>query len=149
MNILIAYDTYSSTTESVVDVIVQKMTEKSHQTKVLRIRDIKNPDEIKGFDLVLFATPSWLERGQEGQPHVSFLEFIDAAKDTSYEEVKFAVIGLGNSTYAHFCQAADILETFMKDKHAQCIKETLKLDAYYENMERETPRLASWLDSLV
>jgi len=149
MNILIAYDTYSSTTATVVDIVDQKAQEKGHTTKVLLVRDIQSPEDVKGYDLVIFATPSWMERGQEGQPHTSFLDFIDKAKGASYEGLKYTVIGLGNSTYAHFCQAADILEGFIKDKGGVSVQEALKLDAYYENTNREKPRLLSWLDSLL
>lgn len=148
MNICIAYETYSSSTETVVTIVATKLTEKGHAVTVRRMRDGVRPEDLKKTDLTIFATPSWFECGKEGQPHISFLNFMDTAQNESFSGMKFALIGLGDSTYAHFCHAIDLLGGFLERHEAQNIAPTLKLDSFLSNTEHETKRLEEWIDRL-
>lgn len=148
MNICIAYETYSSSTETVVALVASKLTGKGHIVTVKRMRDGVNPQDLKSADLTIFATPSWFERGKEGQPHISFLNFMDTAQNESFKDMKFALIGLGDSTYAHFCHAIDMLGGFLERHEAKNVTQTLKLDSFLSNTGPETKRLEEWIDQL-
>lgn len=148
MNICIAYETYSSSTETVVNIVADKLKTKGHTVTIKRMRDGVNPQDLKQVDLAIFATPSWFERGKEGQPHISFLNFMDTAHEESFKDMKFALIGLGDSTYAHFCHAIDMLGGFLERHEAKNVTETLKLDSFFSNTENETKRLEQWIDQL-
>lgn len=148
MNICIAYETYSSSTETVVTIVATRLTEKGHTVTVRRMRDGVQTEDLKKTDLTIFASPSWFERGKEGQPHISFLNFMDTAQNESFKDMKFALIGLGDSTYAHFCHAVDMLGGFFERHEAINIAPTLKLDSFLSNSEHETQRLHQWLDQL-
>ena len=148
MNICIAYETYSSSTETVVTIAAAHLTEKGHVVTVKRMRDGVHPQDLKNTDLTIFATPSWFERGKEGQPHIAFLNFMDAAQNESFKDMKFVLIGLGDSTYAHFCHAVDMLGGFLERHEAKNIAETLKLDSFFSNTDQESKRLVEWLDRL-
>ncbi len=148
MNICIAYETYSSSTETVVTIVAAKLKDRGHTVTIKRMRDGIQPSDLKNADLTIFATPSWFERGKEGQPHISFLDFMDQAHNESFKGMKFALIGLGDSTYAHFCHAIDMLGGFFERHEGVNITETLKLDGFFSNTEQETKRLEDWVNQL-
>lgn len=147
MNILIIYETYSSSTETVSGIIAKELTEKGHTVNVARMKDTMDFMNEK-HDLVIFATPSWFDRGQEGQPHMAFLQYMDEHTNDDFSSLSCAFVGLGDSSYAHFCLAIDTLEDFFTKRGAKNIGETLKLDNFYFNPEKETKKITVWIDSL-
>lgn len=147
MDILIIYETYSSSTEAVSGILAKYLTEKGHIVTINRMKD--NMDFMnQKHDLVLFATPSWFDRGQEGQPHMAFLQFMDEHTNDDFSTLSCSFVGLGDSSYAHFCLAIDTLEDFFTKRGAKKKGETLKLDNFYFNAEHETRKLISWTDAL-
>lgn len=147
MDILIVYETYSSTTETVSGIIAKNLSEKGHTVAIHRMKDDMSFMEEK-HDLVIFATPSWFDRGEEGQPHMAFLQYMDEHTNDDFSALSCAFVGLGDSSYAHFCLAIDTLEDFFTKRGAKNIGETLKLDNFYFNSEQETKKLISWIDKL-
>ncbi len=147
MNIKIIYETYSSSTETVSGLIAKQLTELGHSVDVSRMQDSMNFIN-QNYDLVIFATPSWFDRGQEGQPHMAFLHFMDDHTNTDFTSLKCSFVGLGDSSYAHFCLAIDILEDFFTKRGAHKLGETLKLDNFYFNPDEETVKLNKWIEQL-
>ena len=147
MNILIIYETYSSSTETVSGIIAKHLTEKGHNVHISRMKDNQGFMTEK-HDLTIFATPSWFDRGQEGQPHMAFLQFMDEHLNDDFSSLSCSFVGLGDSSYAHFCLAIDTLEDFFTKRGAKKLGETLKLDNFYFNPEQETKKLTDWIDSL-
>jgi len=147
MNILIIYETYSSSTETVAEIINKKLTEMGHTIKVIRMKDNMGFMQEKR-DLVIFATPSWFDRGEEGQPHIAFLQFMDEHTHDDFLTLSCSFVGLGDSSYAHFCLAIDTLEDFFTKRGAKKLGETLKLDNFYFNPEEETKKLTAWINTL-
>ncbi|MBP9691627.1 flavodoxin family protein, partial [Candidatus Woesebacteria bacterium] len=147
MNIQILFETYSSTTEGVVGIAGKKLGEQGHKVEIGRMKDHMNFME-KPVDLVIFATPSWFDRGQEGQPHISFLEFMDHNVHTDFSKLNCAFIGLGDTNYSHFCLAIDTLEDFFTKRGAKNIGSVLKLDNFQFNTDLETRRLNTWIEEL-
>ncbi|MBP9691433.1 flavodoxin-like domain-containing protein, partial [Candidatus Woesebacteria bacterium] len=129
MNIQILFETYSSTTAGVVEIMEKKLQELGHAVEIGHMKDHMNFME-KPTDLVIFATPSWFDRGQEGQPHISFLEFMDQNQHADFSKLTCAFVGLGDSNYPHFCLAIDTLEDFFTKRGAKNITNALKLDNF-------------------
>src|SRR5690606_14932298 len=136
------------TTETVVGIIADYLQTKGHTVIIKRMRDGVTISELTNTDLTIFATPSWLERKLDGQPHTSFLQFMDAAQNDSFSGMKYALVGLGDSTYARFCHGIDVIEEFLKQKQTEKKGETLKLDSFFFDQERQTVRLNEWLEQL-
>lgn len=147
MRIALLYETYSSTTESVVMIVKDLWVQKGHEVVVSKLQD-RMDFTTESYDLVVLATPSWFDRGREGQPHTAFLTYMDAHAQDNFSQKKFGFIGLGDSNYAHFCLAIDILEDFFVQRGAQKWGETLKLDNFYLNTEGETKKIQDWCNTL-
>ncbi len=146
MRILQLFATYSGSTQAASEILSQELTS-HHTVRVKSPGDVK-PDEIKTYDVVIFCTPTWDLNGLEGQPHELFIEFIHKAKGVSFTGTKFAVMGLGDSSYTHFCGSVDVLEGFIKSAGGTLIIPSLRIDGFFYNQEKHTESIKKWAHTL-
>ncbi|KKZ59654.1 FMN-binding protein MioC [Haemophilus haemolyticus] len=74
--------------------------------------------------------------------------FDELAKNQSdFSNVRFAVVGLGNSDYDTFCYAADKVEQTLQEKNAVKICETLKIDVL--NVDDQEGYAEAWLPRFI
>jgi flavodoxin I len=147
MKILILFATYSYGTQTVSDAVREFLTGKGHDVLVKHINDA-SPKDVDGYDLTILASPSWDYEGVEGQPHEGFISFIKQSENISMQGKKFAIVGLGDSTYAHFCGAVDHLEAFVKKTNGTLVHPSLRIDKFYFNQEENLQKLNAWLEDL-
>ncbi len=147
MKILLAFETYSGGTMAASEFAAKILTTKGHTVELKRSSELQKT-EFDNYDLVILATPSWLERGDEGQPHENFLKFIDTFQGVSFANKKFALFGLGDQTYAHFGRGVDRLATFVTNNGGQIISTPLKIDGFYFNQKQNEEILQSWIENL-
>ena len=74
-----------------------------------------------------------------------FDELVDSQKD--FSDVRFAVVGLGNSDYDTFCYAAEQVEQTLQVKSAVKICETLKIDVL--NVDDQESYAEEWLPNFI
>ncbi|WP_044469552.1 FMN-binding protein MioC [Mannheimia massilioguelmaensis] len=67
--------------------------------------------------------------------------------DTDLSEVRFAVVGLGNSDYDTFCQAVDKVETTLNKQGAKQICKSLRIDVL--TIEDHEQAAEDWLPNFV
>jgi len=147
MNILLLYETYSGGTLSAAEYLKIVLIEKGHKVTLSTTHE-SNPQTYPSYDLVIMGTPSWLEQNKEGQPHAYFLQFMTNTKDFSFEGTTFAIFGLGDRTYAHFCKAVDTLHEYLSSKKGVVVGQDLKIDSYLFDPEKGKKELRLWVDSL-
>ena len=146
MNILLLYTTNSGSTQTAADIV------KSDLTAAGNTVTMKNPksstfDEVKSADLIIIASPSWDYEGKEGQPHEDFNNLLKEFEGKTLADKSFAILGLGDSSYTHFCGAVDVFEESIKKLSAKLIIPSLRIDRYYQN--HDAPQLVkSWTKSL-
>ncbi|WP_088329689.1 FMN-binding protein MioC [Lacimicrobium sp. SS2-24] len=58
--------------------------------------------------------------------------------------IRYLIIGLGDSSYDTFCEAAKTLHRLMQERGAQCIQEPLFIDVLHHPIPEE--EAAAWLD---
>lgn len=74
-----------------------------------------------------------------------FDELANSQKD--FSDVRFGVVGLGNSDYDTFCYAAEQVEQALQAKSAVKICETLKIDVL--NVDDQESYAEEWLPSFI
>ncbi len=148
MKILIAYATYSGSTQTACEFLAEKLKEKNQEASMKTINELSF-DEIFQYDLVIFASPTWDFEGKEGQPHQDFVSFMDKNKNQDLKNKEFAVIGLGDSSYSHFCGAVDIIEDFIKAHNGKIKTESLKIDGYLFDIDKNNNLIISWLEKII
>ncbi len=148
MNVLIIYATFSGSTLTAAQLIEAVLKRKGHAV-TLKSANEADPSEMNNYDLVVLGSCTWDFSGLEGQLHSYFVDFAKKLQGKDFSQKKFAVFGLGDKTYTHFCAAVDHLEKIVADVKGQKIKDSLRIDRFYFNQEAETKRLQSWAEKLV
>lgn len=147
MNILFLYATNSGSTMDATS-SVKSLLEASGHTVTLKNPKESSFDELTKADCIVIASPSWDYEGKEGQPHEDFDALLKELEGKSLEGKPFAILGLGDSSYTHFCGAVDIFESMVQGVKGKLIVPSLRIDRFYQ--KRENPDLVkSWADSLV
>lgn len=146
MKILLAYATYSSGTDLATQ-IVQEILQKQHNVVRKDIRTVSF-NELENADVILFASPSWRTRKGDGQPHEFFLDYIDSMQGKSLPEKRFAIVGLGDSAYTHFCGAVDVLESFVSQLGGNLLIPSLRIDGFYFSQQKNEDHIRDWTHSL-
>lgn len=146
MNILITYATYSTGTESAVRVLESVLTP-THTVTVKQILS-SSLEEMKAADLTVLASPSWDLEGKEGQPHEDYLLFMRQSEGKTTPGKKFAILGLGDSTYTYFCGAVTHLEEFVKKLGGTLTTPSLKIDGYFFNQAANDEKIKEWAAKL-
>ncbi|MBI4084814.1 MAG: flavodoxin family protein [Candidatus Levybacteria bacterium] len=147
MKILLVFATYSSGTHMASDVVSQQLSAKGHTVELKDVQEVQL-DAFNNYDLIILATPSWDIGGQGGQPHEHFVAFIANAKGKTTPGKKFAVFGLGDSSYPQFCGGVDHLEKFVKDLQGILVAPSLRIDGYFFNQDEANNKISEWLASL-
>lgn len=148
MNVLIVYATYSGGTEQGAQIIADVLKEKKYSVDVKRA-DAALADEFKDYDLVVLGSPSWLDLDyKNGRPHQYMIELMDKAVDIKTVGTKYAVFGMGDTNYAWFCGAVDYLQDFVKQLGGQLVTESLRIDGFYFDEERNREKVAIWAKKL-
>lgn len=124
------------------------LTKLDHSVTMKDVRDT-NPDELDSYDLIILGSPSWDYEGKEGQPHTDFLPFMEKFKENQLKDIQFAILGLGDSSYSHFCGAVDVLTEFVQKLGGKMKPEPLKIDGFYFDQEKNTKLIQEWTNKLV
>ena len=144
MKTLLIYATNTGSTLEVANYIAQEFSEKNQEITVKDVRNL-TPETLSDYDLIIFGAPTW----GEGELLESFARVLEKFTDEKFPDKKFAVFGLGDSTYTHFCSAADHLENFVKKIEGTLIVPTLKIDNFYFNQQQEIPKISEWAKEIL
>lgn len=147
MKILIVYATYSSGTHMAADVVSQELQKAGHTVDLKSVEET-NIDDFNNYDIVLLGSPSWDIAGQGGQPHEHFVAFIQKASGKAFPGKKFAIFGLGDSTYPEFCGAVTHLEKFVDQLQGKRILDSLKIDGYFFNQDEANTKITEWVNHI-
>lgn len=147
MNVLIAYATNTSSTMMAAQTVADTLTSLSHAVSLKTVLDT-TVEELGNYDLIVLASPSWDFEGQDGMPHEWFIEFMKKAEGQSYAGKKFAILGLGDSSYTHFCGAVEHLEAFVTKTGGVLAAPSMKIDRFFENQDTYTQQLTDWATTL-
>ena len=148
MNILIIFATYSGGTQLAADAVAKTLQKKGQAVRVMNPKLVKAGD-ITSSDLSVFCSPSWDVNGKSGQPHEDFLFLIKETVNVLFEGKQFAVLGLGDSSYPHFCGAVNELELFVAQKKGVLKMPSLRIDGFFYDEGKHTKTIEEWANNLV
>ena len=160
MDVLIVYGTYSGGTFEVAKEVESLLKEKGHKTTLQNIIGTSSTgayefrgddllEQMKSQDLVILGSCTWFEDGAEGQMHSGFRSFEKKIANKSFNDMKFAIYGLGDSNYIHFCGAVDHLEKLVTGRQGNLVNPSLRIDRYYTNTKEVSENLKIWVEKLL
>lgn len=148
MKILISYATYSGSTEATAEYIKDLLDKQNHDVTFKNIAEVM-AEEIKNYDLSLFGSPSWLQNGEQGQPHTYFFDFFETYKDELFENTRIGLFGLGDQTYTYYCGAVDIIGQFFTERKATIQGETLRIENFYIDNNGKEEQVKEWVNQMM
>jgi flavodoxin short chain len=148
MKVLIIYATNSGSTEICAKVIKETLEKLKHEISMVKAAEAK-ADMLRGLDLVLLGSPSWEYGEKEGMPHEDMMDFFSKlnSKDLAGAK-KYAVFGCGDRSYAYFCHAVEYIEDFLKTNGINVASESLKVDSFFFDMDKNIEEVENWSKSL-
>jgi flavodoxin len=148
MKILFIYATYSTGTLTMAEHAIEYLKEMGqNEIKLLRADKVQGVD-IMDNDLIFMASPSWMVQKKDGMPHEFYLGMMDRLKGQTFAK-KFAVISLGDESYAKVCGSAPHLVEFVQQLGGTLIGEPLCLEGFYFAKDKRLQELKDWLPTVV
>lgn len=152
MNIAIIYATNSGGTQQAAKQIADQLQASKHRVTIKRANEAE-PGDLRDKDLVILGSCTWLgsvgEKVEQGQLQEHMKAFLDQAAKHRYPGQRFAVFGLGDSSYTHFCAAADHLEQFVQRVGGRQVGPTLRFDGFFFDLPANRERLHDWTTELL
>ena len=151
MHICIIYGSNSGSTRAVAELMSQYLIRDKHRVTI-HSADKISPDDIGQANMTLIGSCSWDHfegtKRLEGQLQQHWIELKKKVGSRTYPQHNFAIFGVGDSTYTHFCGAADQLEDLVKKWQGKQIGPTLRLDSYFFEQEARDREIRDWLKRL-
>jgi flavodoxin I len=133
--ILIAYASLSGSTEEIADLLKSRLEQLGHS---IDLREMEQTDVqiLLKYDAFLIGAYTW----GDGELPYEAEDFYEALLQVNLTGKKAAVFGSGDTAYAKFCEAVDILEQRIKECGADLVCEGLKIE-YTPSTQDEKDRL--------
>lgn len=147
MQILLVYATNSGTTMMTAQAIADKLTASGHQVTMKQVIET-SPEDVQTAPAVILGSPSWDFNGMEGMPHEEYVPLLEKLKAMSFNGKPFAIFGLGDSSYTHFCGAVDHLEELVKTGKGKLVAPSLRIDKYFSDQSKHMEAINAWADTL-
>lgn len=146
MKCIVVYGTLSGSTMTAATLVADTLKAAGHEvTSVTADPTIK--DQILSAQAVVFASPSWEDQGKDGQPLPEVRAAIESLSAADLTGKKVALLGLGDTSYPHFCGAVDVMEGLLKDRGVSVVTPSLKIDRYYSSPDNEQ-KIKTWTQTL-
>ncbi|HEY0958622.1 MAG TPA: assimilatory sulfite reductase (NADPH) flavoprotein subunit [Novosphingobium sp.] len=109
--------------------------------KLVDMADYKIRQLSQEQDLLIIV--STYGEGDPPQPATGFFEFIESRKAPKLEDVRFAVLALGDSTYEYYCQAGKRLDQRFEELGARRLAPRVDCDVDFEEAAE------AWIASII
>lgn len=100
-----------------------------------------DPEEIHSIHSLIIVTSTYGD-GEPPDNASEWMSFLKFADELDLKHLSYAVIGLGDTYYPHFCQAGKDFDEYLSKRGARALLQRLDCDLYYEEQYSE------WLNSL-
>ena len=141
------YATNSGGTFMASEMVQSTLSKHNHTVTVKQVHETM-PDEFANYDLVVLGSPSWDYEGAEGQPHEDYRPFMEKATGKIFANKPFAIFGLGDRSYTIFTGAVNHLEEFVKKLQGKLVVESLRIDGFYFDQEKNVKLVEEWAEKL-
>jgi sulfite reductase (NADPH) flavoprotein alpha-component len=135
--LLVLYATESGNTEALAGKVKQDAAKRGFAVKLLDMADA-TPEVLKNAGTILALVATWGD-GEPPQRAAPFYRALMADTAPRLEGVKFAVLALGDSSYAQFCETGKLVDQRLEALGAARVADRIDLDLDYE------PAAKTWI----
>lgn len=95
-----------------------------------------DPEEIHNIHRLIIVTSTYGD-GEAPDNASEWMSFVKFAESLDLSHLHYAVIGLGDTYYPHFCQAGKDFDEYLSKHGAHAMLKRLDCDLYYEEQYPE------------
>lgn len=121
--VLVAYASLTGNTEEIAELIVEGIRAAGGEAVLKSVMDC-NADEIKAYEAVMLGAYTW----GDGELPDEFLDFYEELDELDLSACKAAAFGSGDTGYAIYCGAVDQIEEKLKERGAEIVQPSLKIE---------------------
>lgn len=153
MTALIVYATNSSGTMLAAELAGRVLQAAGHTVTLKRAGAVE-PKEFNNYDFIVLGSCTWglVINGQwtqgQLQNHMYDLQQKLIKEQRIFPGKKFAVFALGDSSYTHFCAAADRLQSLVNDVGGELVSEPLRIDGWFFHPDENEKLLTEWTETV-
>ncbi|MGC6423444.1 MAG: assimilatory sulfite reductase (NADPH) flavoprotein subunit [Lentimonas sp.] len=129
--LMLLYGTESGNAESLADQTVKLANKTGFKAKAVNMADIK-PSRLKGVENLLVIVSTWGE-GDPPETAVDFYEAFMGDKAPKMENTRFSVLGLGDTSYEHFCKMGKDFDTRLEALGGKRVYERVDCDVDFDD----------------
>lgn len=145
MKCLLVYGTLSGSTMTATELVGASLREAKNEVTTVSAEEA-NKDMVASHEVLVIASPSWEDRGLDGQPLPEVRQFIESFTTVDLSGKKISLLGLGDTSYPHYCGAIDVMEELLKKIQITPSIKSLRIDKYYSLPDNEH-KVKAWADA--
>lgn len=127
----VLFGTESGNSEALADQTVKVANQNGFKAKAVSMGDIK-PAKLKDVENLLVIVSTWGE-GDPPEGAVDFHEAFMGDKAPKLEKARFAVLGLGDTSYEHFCKMGKDFDSKLEALGAKRVLDRVDCDVDYDD----------------
>jgi len=135
MKILVLYASLTGNTESMAEAVGEGVKATGAEPVLKEVMDAQVSDLLE-YDGFVLGAYTW----GDGELPDDFLDFYDDMEQLDLSGRKAGVFGSGETAYAEFCAAVDLLSVKLKERGAELIGEGIKIELNPAAAEKEACR---------
>ncbi len=137
----ILFGTQSGNARNLAHVISEGLSSSEIENEVFDMGEV-DPSEIFSFKNILIVTSTYGD-GEAPDNASEWYSFVKHEEDLNLSHLHYAVLGLGDTYYPHFCQCGKDFDEYLSKRGALALLPRLDCDLYYED------QYGDWLKKLI
>ncbi|MDG1300823.1 MAG: assimilatory sulfite reductase (NADPH) flavoprotein subunit [Opitutae bacterium] len=127
----VLFGSESGNAESLADQTVKTATKACFKAKAVSMSDIK-PAKLKGIENLLVLVSTWGE-GDPPENSIDFIQTLMSDQAPRLEGTRFSVLGLGDTSYEHFCKMGIDIDARLEALGAQRVFDRKDCDVDFDD----------------
>lgn len=136
----ILFGSQSGNAQNLAHVIGDALNADGFEAEVFDMGEV-NPDDMLTLKTIIIVTSTYGD-GEPPDNASEWMSFLKFEEELKLPELHYAVIGLGDTYYPHFCQAGKDFDHYLSKRDAHAMLKRLDCDLYYEE------QYPDWLNEL-
>jgi sulfite reductase (NADPH) flavoprotein alpha-component len=137
----ILWGSQSGNAQNLAHVIADELTSAEIENSISDMGEI-DPSEVFSMKNILIVTSTYGD-GEAPDNASDWHSFVKFEEDLNLSHLRYAVLGLGDTYYPHFCQCGKEFDEYLSKRGALALLPRLDCDLYYEE------QYGDWLKKLI
>ncbi len=137
----ILWGSQSGNAQNLANVIADELSNEGIDTQVHDMGEV-DPSHIFSMKNILIVTSTYGD-GEAPDNASDWYSFLKFEEDLNLPHLNYAVLGLGDTYYPHFCQCGKDFDEYLSKRGALALLPRIDCDLYYEE------QYGDWLKNLI